>query len=287
MWNKTLHCPPCLPALPGSLRIIRRVSRCLLPGRLRGRIGAMTGDIETTVLLPLPRIAGVDVSITNEVVLVWLAGGLTLAILLPVCRRRGLVAQGFYQNLMEGLIEFVEKEVVVEGIGEKGRVWAPFLLGIFFFILSANLLGLLPLPGLFKAVTSNINVPAALALVVFGLTLWLTIRRRGFLGFLRGFLPAGVPWWMGFLVVPIEVVSWLARPLSLAVRLFANMMAGHALVFVFIGMAAGSAWLLKPVPLAGAIVMNVFEVFVAFVQAFIFTLLAGIYIKEALEEESH
>ncbi len=247
----------------------------------------MTGDIETTVLLPLPRIAGVDVSITNEVVLVWLAGGLTLAILLPVCRRRGLVAQGFYQNLMEGLIEFVEKEVVVEGIGEKGRVWAPFLLGIFFFILSANLLGLLPLPGLFKAVTSNINVPAALALVVFGLTLWLTIRRRGFLGFLRGFLPAGVPWWMGFLVVPIEVVSWLARPLSLAVRLFANMMAGHALVFVFIGMAAGSAWLLKPVPLAGAIVMNVFEVFVAFVQAFIFTLLAGIYIKEALEEESH
>ncbi len=247
----------------------------------------MTGEIETTVLFPLPRVAGVDLSITNEVVLVWLAALVTLAVLLPVCRRRGMVAHGLYQNLMEGLIEFVEKEVVVEGIGEKGRVWTPFLLGMFFFILSANLVGLLPLPGLFKAVTSNLNVPAALALVVFGLTMWLTIRQRGFLGFLRGFLPPGVPWWLAALVVPIEVMSWLARPLSLAVRLFANMMAGHALVFVFIGMAAGSAWLLKPVPLVGAIVMNVFEVFVAFVQAFIFTMLAGIYIKDAMEGDAH
>lgn len=92
---------------------------------------------------------------------------------------------------------------------------------------------------------------------------------------------------MAFLVVPIEVMSWLARPLSLAVRLFANMMAGHALVFVFIGMAMGSAWILKPVPLIGAVVMNVFEVFVAFVQAFIFTMLAGIYIKDALGEDVH
>jgi len=247
----------------------------------------MTGEIETTVLIPIPKVAGIDLSITNEVVLVWLAALVTLLVVLPVCRRRSQVARGVYQNLMEGLIEFVEKEVVVEGIGKEGRIWAPFLLTMFFFILFANLLGLIPVPSLFKAVTSNLNVPAALALMVFLLTVWLTIRKRGLPGFLRGFLPAGVPWWMAFLVVPIEVMSWLARPLSLAVRLFANMMAGHALVFVFIGMAAGSAWILKPVPLIGAVVMNVFEVFVAFVQAFIFTMLAGIYIKDAIGEEAH
>lgn len=245
------------------------------------------GEIETSVIIPIPKIAGIDLSITNDVVLVWLAGLLTLLVLLPVCRRQSPIARGFYQNLMEGLIEFVEREVVAEGLGTAGRIWAPFLLTMFFFILCANLLGLVPVPSIFHAVTANINVTAALALIVFILTVSLKIRRQGMLGLLRGFLPQGVPWWMAFLVVPIEVLSWLARPLSLAVRLFANMMAGHALIFVFIGMAMGSAWLLKALPLVGAIVMDVFELFVAFVQAFIFTMLAGIYIKDAIEEEAH
>jgi F-type H+-transporting ATPase subunit a len=251
------------------------------------KAGGAMGEFETSVIIPIPKIAGIDLSITNDVVLVWMAGLLTLLVLLPVCRRRAPIAHGFYQNLMEGLIEFVEREVVVEGLGSAGRIWAPFLLTMFFFILCANLLGLVPVPSVFHAVTANINVTAALALIVFILTIGLKIRRQGVLGLLRGFMPQGVPWWMAFLVVPIEVLSWLARPLSLAVRLFANMMAGHALIFVFIGMAMGSAWLLKALPLVGAIVMDVFELFVAFVQAFIFTMLAGIYIKDAIEEEAH
>lgn len=242
-------------------------------------------EFETRVWIPLPRILGLDLSITNEVVLVWAAALITFVMLLPVCRRRSPVARGFYQNLMEGMIELVDREIVQEGIGPAGRLWAPFLLTMFFFILFCNLLGLVPVPGAFVAVTSNLNVTAALALVVFLLTLWLNIRKRGLFGFARGFMPAGVPWWMGPLVVPIEVLSWLAKPFSLAVRLFANMMAGHALIFVFIGMAMGSAWLLKPLPLLGAVVMDVFEVFVAFIQAFIFTMLAGLYIKDAVEDD--
>lgn len=242
-------------------------------------------EFETRVIFPLPKVLGLDISITNEVVLVWLAALVTFLVLIPVCRRRDAVAHGFYQNLMEGLIELVDREVVREGLGAAGRLWAPFLLTTFFFILFCNLLGMVPVPSLFEAVTSNINVTAALALVVFVLTLGLTIRRRGLRGFIRGFLPAGVPWWLAPLMVPIEVLSWLARPLSLAVRLFANMMAGHALIFVFIGLAMGSAWLLKPVPLLGAIVMYAFELFVAFIQAFIFTMLAGLYIKDAIETE--
>ncbi len=236
------------------------------------------------VWIPLPRVAGIDMSVTNDVALLWVAAALTFVVLLPVCRRRTLVARGFYQNLVEGLIELVEREIVADSVGRRGRFWASFLLTLFFFILFSNLLGLVPLPQVFESVTADINVAAALALMVFGVTVFLSIRRRGLLGFARSFLPAGVPWWLGFLVVPIEIISWVARPISLAVRLFANMMAGHALLFVFIGLAMGSVALLKPLPLAGAIFMDVFELFVCFIQAFIFTMLAGIYIREAMEE---
>jgi F-type H+-transporting ATPase subunit a len=240
-------------------------------------------EIPTRVLIPL-EFGGLDLSITNEVVLVWLAALATLAILLPACRRKTLVPKGLYQNAIEGIVELIEREIVRESVGQEGRAWAPFLLTTFFFILFCNLLGMIPVPGVFKSVTSNLNVTVAMALMVFLLTMGLSIRRRGVGGFLRRFLPSGVPWWLAFLVVPIEVLSWLARPFSLAVRLFANMLAGHALIFVFIGMAMGSALLLKPLPLVGAIVMDAFELFVCFIQAFIFTMLAGIYIKEALEE---
>ena len=241
-------------------------------------------EIETRVLLPL-RVAGVDVSITNEVVLVWMAAVVTLLVLLPACRRRELVPRGWYHNLMEGLIELIEREVIQENLGPAGRAWAPFLLTLFFFVLFCNLIGLIPVPAVFKPVTSNINVTAALAVLVFLLTIAASIRTRGLRGFLAGFLPADLPWWAAVLMLPIEVMSWLARPLSLALRLFANMMAGHALIFVFIGLAMGSAWLLAPVPLVGAILMDTFELFVCFIQAFIFALLSGLYIKEAVQEE--
>jgi F-type H+-transporting ATPase subunit a len=85
------------------------------------------------------------------------------------------------------------------------------------------------------------------------------------------------------MVVPIEIVSWLAKPFSLAIRLFANMMAGHQLIAVFVGMTIGAHYLLKPLPYVGAVVMSCFEVFVCFIQAFIFAMLSSLYIKEALD----
>jgi len=238
-------------------------------------------EIPRTVVFRLPTVLGMDLSITNEVLLLWLAAGVTFVLLALACRRRGPVARGWFQNLFEALIQFIEKEVIRDTVGKQGREWAPFLLALFFFLLIANLLGMVPLPDVFQAATANLSVTAGLALMVFAITMVVAIRANGFIGFLRSFVPGGVPRAVAVLIVPIEVVSWLAKPASLAVRLFANMVAGHALLLVFVSLEVVAAWFLLPLPLAGAVVMSLFEIFVCFIQAFVFTLLTAIYISEA------
>lgn len=241
-------------------------------------------EIERRVLMPIAGPFGIDLSITNEVAFVWAAAVITFCLLALSCRRRGLVAHGVFQNVFEGLIEFVDTQVIRDNVGEKGRVWTPFLLTLFFFILFSNLLGLVPVPSHVKAATANINVTGALAIVVFAVTIGISLRAHGFGGFLRRFVPEGVPGWVLPMLVPIEIVSWLARPMSLAIRLFANMMAGHAILLTLVGMTAAAGAFLKPVPLVSAVAISVFELFVCFIQAIIFSMLAGMYIGEALRE---
>ncbi len=240
-------------------------------------------EIPRQILIKLPTFWGIDLSITNEVLLLWIAAAMTFAAVTLACRRREPIARGAFQNFFEAVIDFIDQSIGREVLGEHNRHWAPFLLTLFFLILFTNLLGLAPLPSHVKAMTSSINVTAALAIIVFGATIVVNIRTHGLLGFLKKFSPEGIPMVVKFLAVPIEVISWLARPLSLAIRLCANMMAGHALILVFLGMAGSAMWLLKPLPYAGAVIMSAFELFVSFIQAFIFTLLAGMYIKDALD----
>jgi F-type H+-transporting ATPase subunit a len=240
-------------------------------------------DIERTVVIPIPALFGMDLSITNEVILLWIAALVCLVVMTAACRRRTIVATGPLRNLAEALIEFIDRSAGKEILGKQAAHWSTFLLTLFFFILSANLMSLLPLPSHVKAMTSNISVTAALALIVFLTTVAVSIRHHGVIGFLSRFAPSGLPLPVRIFAFPIEVISWLARPLSLAVRLFANMLAGHALILIFLGMAGSAAWFLKPLPYAGAVIMSVFELIVGFLQAFIFTLLAGMYIKDALD----
>jgi len=240
-------------------------------------------EIHRQVLIPLPTLMGIDFSITNEVLLLWLAAATTFIVLTLAFRRKNPIATGVFQNIFEGLFDFVDHEVIKGGLGEDGRKWTPFLVSLFFFVLFANLLGMIPLPEHFKAATSNLSVTAALALLVFATTIVAGIHQHGLVRFLKKFLPPGLPPWVRVFVVPIEVISWLAKPISLAIRLFANMMVGHALILVFIGLALAGKWSIKPLPLAGAILMSVFELFVCFIQAFIFAMLAGIYLKEAID----
>ncbi|MCK5849779.1 MAG: F0F1 ATP synthase subunit A [Kiritimatiellae bacterium] len=240
--------------------------------------------IPRQVLKSLTGPFGIDLSITNEVILLWVSAAATFILLFLAFRRRDPIAKGVFQNLFEALVEMVDRQIVRESIGEKGRMWTPFVLSLFFFILFSNLLGLLPYPSHIKSITSNINVTLALAGVVFVTTIGINLRQHGFTGFMKKFAPSGAPAWILPLLVPIEVISWLAKPCSLAIRLCANMMAGHALIFVFITMAMVARPFLAPIPLVGAIVLSAFELFVCFIQAAIFAMLTGIYIGTALEE---
>ncbi|MBN1676097.1 MAG: F0F1 ATP synthase subunit A [Kiritimatiellae bacterium] len=238
-------------------------------------------EIPRVVLIPI-RFFGLDLSVTNHVLLVWIAGLLTVAFAVLACRRRGPFARGLWQSLFEVLFDFVDRQIVRESIGRGAEAWTPFVLTLFLFILAANLLGLVPAPS-FQAATANINVTAALAVLVFVTTQVIDLVRHGPGGYLRRITPPGVPWWVKPLLIPIELVARLARPISLAIRLFANMMAGHAVLLVFLGLLAGARFFVAPFPLLAAVAMECFELFVAFLQAFIFASLSALYLREALE----
>jgi len=240
-------------------------------------------ELPRKVLVEIPPFCGVDLSITNEVVLLWVSAALTFVLVTLACRRRGIVARGSLPNAFEAIVEFLDHEVIKGSLGKSGRSWSPFLLSLFFFILFTNLTGMLPFPSHTKAMTSELSVTLALAAIVFATTIVVNVRLHGLLGFIRKFIPSGLPRGIAAAVMPIEIVSWLAKPVSLAIRLFANMMAGHALILVFVVLAMEAAWFLSFLPLAGAVVMSAFELFVCFIQAFIFTMLTGMYIKEAID----
>ena len=193
---------------------------------------------------------------------------------------------------MESLVSFVRQSLIHEILGEEGMSWFPFIATLFFFILFCNLLGLVP--KMFTA-TSNINVTATLAAMVFILTQGAGIAKHGLVGYGKTFVPKGMPRGImggiliGFMII-VEIISQLARPFSLAVRLFANMTAGHMVILVFISMifmfqGIMAKIFVTPMSVVMAVIMMAFEIFVSLLQAFIFAILASIYISLAVHPE--
>ncbi len=227
-------------------------------------------------------IGGIPLDITQAVLFMWVGCTILVVVFVLAARRNGLVPHGV-RTVLEAFLLFIREDIVKRAMGPSGVRYFPFVATLFFFILVCNWVGLVPLPLAYSA-TSNISVTAALALMVFVVVQVEGVRRRGLLGYLRGFLPPGVPHILLPLMVPIELISLVARPFSLAIRLFANMLAGHLLILVFLGMTATGAWLLKAVPLVGAVLMSVFEIFVGLVQAYIFSMLTATYLSEAVGE---
>jgi len=237
--------------------------------------------LQPHVIVPL-KIGSTNISITTAVLSTWIACILCFILLTLAGRSGKLVPKGI-QNLMESMINFMRQSLIVETIGEDGMAWFPFIATLFFFILFCNLLGLIP--RMFTP-TSNINVTASLAVVVFICTQGAGIYRHGPLGYLKKFIPKGIPLWIVPIMVPIEIISQFAKPFSLAVRLFANMTAGHLVILVFLFMIIQfRSVIIAPFPLLMAVVMMAFEIFVALIQAYIFSILASMYIAEAVHEE--
>lgn len=225
---------------------------------------------------------GIDFSITQAVVWIWIAVIVLFTSLALVARTLKYYPSGA-QNFVEMIVEFLRSQLVNDVMGEKeGRTWFPFIATIFLFVLTSSLLGLVP--GSFTP-TANINVTTALALVVFLAVQGVGVRKHGLGGYLKGFVPHGIPLWVLPLLLPIEFISQLAKPLSLAIRLFANMLVGHVVILVFLSMIIlFKSFIVAVFPMAGVVVMSAFEIFVASIQAFIFAILTANYISDAIHQ---
>ena len=219
---------------------------------------------------------GFDVSINKAVVMMWLVSG-SVILFFTFANRAVTLVPGRIQNLAEIAMDFL-RNMVVENMGEKGLAFLPFVASLFFFILFSNLLGLIP--G-FYTVTSQLVVTAAFATFVYAISIVVGFAFHG-AGFLHILVPPGTPGWLLPLMIPIEIVSQLARPVSLAVRLFANMTAGHTVLGVLLGMAISLGLLIGWLPFGFSVAINLLEVGIAFIQAYIFTILTTVYLGDAI-----
>ncbi len=220
-------------------------------------------------------LAGADVSFTNSALLMVISlAGITLFMTLGM-RRRALVP-GRWQSLAEMSYEFVAN-LLRDTVGKDGRKYFPFIFTLFMFILFGNMLGMMPYSFTF---TSHIAVTFVMAMVVFlGVTV-LGFVKHG-VRFFSFFVPPGISIVLWPLMIPIEIISYLSRPISLAVRLFANMTAGHTMLKVFAGFipTLGAFGIL---PLAFVTALTGLEILIAFLQAYVFTVLTCLYISDAL-----
>ena len=227
-------------------------------------------------------IGGLDLSFTNSAAFMVATVAVAGAFLFLTTSTRGLIP-GRLQSISEMSYEFVAS-MLRDAAGSQGMKFFPLVFSLFMFVLVANLLGLFPY---FFTVTSHIIVTFALALLVIGTVVVYGFMKHGF-GFLKLFVPEGVPGILVPLVVLIEVISFLSRPISLSVRLFANMLAGHITLKVFAGFvvslsAAGFVGVAGAVlPLAMTVAITALEVLVAFLQAYVFAVLTCMYLNDAL-----
>ena len=226
-------------------------------------------------LIPI-ELFGFDLSINQAVVMMWLVVAAVALFFILGGRKRQLVPSKF-QSLVEYAVIFL-RQTVLDTIGPSGLVFLPFLTTLFFFILFCNLFGLIP--GSYT-VTSQVMVTGVFALFVYLLSLAVGFWYHG-LGFLKVFAPPGVPALLMPAMVLIEFFSQTVRPITLAVRLFANMTAGHMVMSVFFGlMLMGGIWI-GWLPFAVTVPLYILELLVAFIQAYVFVVLTCVYLGEAI-----
>lgn len=228
---------------------------------------------------------GIDASFTNSSLFMVIGVGLICTFLTLAMTSRSLVPSRM-QSLAELSYEFIAN-MVRDNVGTAGMKYMPFVFSLFIFVLVMNLLGMIAIPAVWKpfTVTSHIIVTFALAALVFVVVLAVGFSRHG-LGFFKLFVPEGVPVAIMPLIVVIELFSFLIRPISLSVRLFANMLAGHTMMKVFAGFAV-SAGVLGVVPFIVMIGLTAFEFLVAVIQAFIFSILTCVYLNDAVNLHDH
>jgi len=224
----------------------------------------------------------------NKVVLIYAFAVLFTILIFALGNKKKLVPTGA-QNLAEMAVEFVEDGIVMETMGKEGIKYTPYLLSLFFFIFFTNIFEVIPV--IQMPASARIALPMFLALMSYVIYHGAGFKSHGF-GYLKhALVPPGVPIALLVLVIPIEFISkFLVQPFSHTVRLFANLLAGHILLVTFAVLTSGlfvAKWyaVFAPLPLIGVIFFTAFEVLVSFLQAYVFTLLTGVYINAAQSHE--
>jgi F-type H+-transporting ATPase subunit a len=237
------------------------------------------------IRIPLPHfeLFGVDLSITKHVVFMWIVSVFLVTVFYLASRRAGEMVPRGLRNVLEILIVFIRDEVARKAIGPGADRFVPYLLTTFFFILCCNLAGLIPGGA---TATGNISVTAGLALIAFAVIQYGGIREHGVIRHFKNLVPHGLPGWLVPIMFVLELMSMLIKPFALCVRLFANMMAGHvailaffSLIFILSDLYSGFIGLaVSPFVIAFELFVHLLEILVAFLQAYIFTMLTANFI---------
>jgi F-type H+-transporting ATPase subunit a len=227
----------------------------------------------------------IDLSITKHVVFLWIAAALLFVALFAAARsnRRRRVPTG-WGNLIEIFIVFVRDEIAVPNMGLSGVKYLPYLLTTFFFILIMNLLGLVPYGA---SATANVSVTGGLAIIAFVMIQWAAIRSQGFWSYLAH-LTGGVHWALWPIMIPIEILGLFTKPFALFIRLFANMTGGHIVIISLIGLIfLFQSYLVAVAPVGFVVGIMFLELFVAFLQAYIFTMLTSLFMGLGMTAAEH
>ncbi len=238
-----------------------------------------------TIHIPqFPTVFGIDLTPTKHVVFMWISAILVLITFAAIAKsyKKSLVPKGI-ANFFEVFIIFVRDEIAETTIGKGYQKFVPYLLTLFFFILFGNFLGLVPWSSTF---TSDLAITATLAICSFFVIQFAGMRENGFFGYWKGLIPHGIPAPLLILMIPVEILGLFTKPFALAIRLFANMIAGHTVILSLLGLIffMGTIFV-APISVAFALFIYLLEILVALIQAYIFTILTSLFIGMAVHQE--
>ena len=239
----------------------------------------MSNPMEQFVVKPIVplEVGGIDISFTNSALFMMLSVVVS-TLLFALCLRKRTLVPSIAQSVPETIYEFIAS-LLRENVGVEGLKYFPFIFTVFLFVAFGNLLGLFPYAFTF---TSHLTAVGSLSLIALAFNILIGIKKKK-IGWLRTFMPRGIPMALAPLIVPIEMISFLSKPFSLTVRLVANMTVGHIMLKIIAGFVAALG-VLGFIPVLFNCCIVCFEIFIALLQAFIYTVLSCIYLGDALHE---
>ena len=232
--------------------------------------------------LPQIHVLGLDISITRDIFIIWVVSAILIILSIVAARgyKKSIIPKGI-ANIFEIIVEFVRDEIVKPSIGKGYEPYLPYLLTLFFFVLFCNIFGLIPAPNLVVP-TGNIAVTAALAGMSFIAIQYAGIKSYGFINYFKGLVPPGMPGWIMVIIVPLEILGLFTKPFALCIRLFANMIAGHIVIFSLLGLIfIMHSIYVSPVAVGFTLFIEILEILVALIQAYVFVMLTSLFIGMA------